>query len=215
VRFASALVGGMLAGIAWHITGWIFTLAVAGSTNYAAIYSSLAVLIIFMIWLYVNWLIVLVGAEIAFCHQNLKFLTLRKEVFHLSSKLLEKLSIVVMYFVGYNFFNERSPWTVSSLTTEIGLPREPVEETIRELMQKNLLVETRDNPPVLMPARSLEKITVGDIVEAVRTNDETDLIERKYLSLPAVDEVTSNMENARKEALGGITLKDLITKDKK
>jgi DNA-binding IscR family transcriptional regulator len=120
-----------------------------------------------------------------------------------------------MYFVGYNFFNERSPWTVSSLTTEIGLPREPVEETIRELMQKNLLVETRDNPPVLMPARSLEKITVGDIVEAVRTNDETDLIERKYLSLPAVDEVTSNMENARKEALGGITLKDLITKDKK
>lgn len=215
VRFASALVGGMLAGIAWHITGWIFTLAVAGSTNYAAIYSSLAVLIIFMIWLYVNWLIVLVGAEIAFCHQNLKFLTLRKEVFHLSSKLMEKLSIIVMYFVGYNFFNERNPWTVSSLTTEIGLPREPVEETIRELMQKNLLVETRDNPPVLMPARSLEKITVGDIVEAVRTNDETDLIERKYLSLPAVDEVTSNMENARKEALGGITLKDLITKDKK
>lgn len=215
VRFASAFVGGLLAGIAWHITGWIFTLAVAGSTNYAAIYSSLAVLIIFMIWLYVNWLIVLVGAEIAFCHQNLKFLTLRKEVFHLSSKLLEKLSIIVMYFVGYNFFNERSPWTVSSLTTEIGLPREPVEETIRGLMQKNLLVETRDNPPVLMPARSLEKITVGDIVEAVRTNDETDLIERKYLSLPAVDEVTSNMENARKEALGGITLKDLITKDKK
>jgi len=215
VRFASALVGGMLAGIAWHITGWIFTLAVAGSTNYAAIYSSLAVLIIFMIWLYVNWLIVLVGAEIAFCHQNLKFLTLRKEVFHLSSKLMEKLSIIVMYFVGYNFFNERNPWTVSSLTSEIGLPREPVEETIRELMQKSLLVETRDNPPVLMPARSLEKITVGDIVEAVRTNDETDLIERKYLSLPAVDEITSSMENARKEALGGITLKDLITKDKK
>jgi membrane protein len=215
VRFTSALVGGILAGIAWHITGWIFTLAVAGSTKYAAIYSSLAVLVIFMIWLYINWLIVLVGAEIAFCHQNLKFLTLKREVFHLSSKLMEKLSVVVMYMVGYNFYNELKGWTVSSLTAEIGLPREPVMETVMELKHKNLLVETLDNPPILVPTRSLEKITVREIVEAVRTNDETDIIERKYLSVPAVDDVTARMENAMNEALGNINLKDLVTKDDK
>lgn len=215
VRFSSALVGGILAGIAWHITGWIFTLAVAGSTNYAAIYSSLAVLVIFMIWLYINWLIVLVGAEIAFCHQNLKFLTLRKEVFHLSSKLMEKLSVIVMYMVGYNFYNELKGWTLSSLTAEIGLPREPVMETVMELKRRNLLVETLDSPPMLVPTRSLEKITIREILEAARTNEETDVIERKYLSLPAVDAVTARMENAMSEALGNITLKDLVTKDNK
>ena len=213
VRFSSALVGGILAGIAWHITGWIFTLAVAGSTNYAAIYSSLAVLVIFMIWLYINWLIVLVGAEIAFCHQNLKFLTLRKEVFHLSSKLMEKLSVIVMYMVGYNFYNELKGWTLSSLTAEIGLPREPVMETVMELKHRNLIVETLDNPPMLVPTRSLEKITIREIVEAARTNEETDVIERKYLSVPAVDDVTARMENAMNETLGNITLKDLVTKD--
>ncbi len=215
VRFGSALVGGILAGIAWHITGWIFTLAVAGSTNYAAIYSSLAVLVIFMIWLYINWLIVLVGAEIAFCHQNLKFLTLRKEVFHLSSKLMEKLSVIIMYMVGYNFYNELKGWTLSSLTAEIGLPREPVMETVMELKHRNLLVETLDNPPMLVPTRSLEKITIREIVEAVRTNEETGVIEKKYLSVPAVDDVTARMENAMNEALGSITLKDLVTKDNK
>lgn len=215
VRFGSALVGGVLAGIAWHVTGWIFTVAVASSTKYAAIYSGLAVLIIFMIWLYVNWLIVLVGAEIAFCHQNLKFLTLRKEVFNLSSKLMEKLSIIVMYRVGYNFYNELRGWTLNSLISEIGLPREPVEETVNELKQKNLLIETGDNPPCLVPPRSLEKITLGEIVAAVRTNDQTDIIERKYLSVPAVDDITARMEKAVNEALGGLTLKDLITRDEK
>jgi len=71
VKFKSALIGGAIAGIAWQTTGWIFAFSVAKSTRYAAIYSSLAMLILFMIWLYVNWLIMLIGAQIAYCHQNL------------------------------------------------------------------------------------------------------------------------------------------------
>ncbi|HML94162.1 MAG TPA: YihY/virulence factor BrkB family protein [Thermodesulfobacteriota bacterium] len=212
VKSFSALVGGAVAGIAWHITGWIFTVAVASSTKYAAIYSGLAVLIIFMIWLYINWLIVLVGAQVAFCHQNLKFLTLRREVFNLGPKLMEKLSIIVMYRVAYNFYNELDGWTLASLIAETGLPREPVADTVNELMRKNLLVETRDNPPRLVPPRSIEKIRLREIMAAVRTNDRTDFVERKYLSVPAVDEITDRVENAVNEALGDLTLKDLVTR---
>ena len=46
----------------------------AGSTQYAAIYSSLAILIIFMIWLYVSWIVVLVGASVSFYMQHTKCL---------------------------------------------------------------------------------------------------------------------------------------------
>lgn len=215
VKFFSALVGGAVAGIAWHITGWIFTVAVASSTKYAAIYSGLAVLIIFMIWLYINWLIVLIGAQVAFCHQNLKFLTLRREVFNLGPKLMEKLSIIVMYRVAYNFYNGLGAWTLGSLIAGTGLPREPVVETVNELMQKNLLIETKDNPPCLIPPRSIEKIRVREIISAVRTTDQTDLVEKKYLSVPAVDEITDRVENAVNEALGDLTLKDLVTRDEK
>ncbi|MCC6711976.1 MAG: YihY/virulence factor BrkB family protein [Candidatus Dadabacteria bacterium] len=215
VKFLSALVGGAVAGVAWHITGWIFTVAVASSTKYAAIYSGLAVLIIFMIWLYINWLIVLVGAQVAFCHQNLKFLTLRREAFNLGPKLMEKLSIIVMYRVAYNFYNELDGWTLASLIAETRLPREPVVDTVNELMRKNLLVETRDNPPRLVPPRSIEKIRLREIMAAVRTNDRTDLVEKKYLSVPAVDEITGKVENAVNEALGDLTLKDLVTRGEK
>lgn len=210
VSFKSALLGGILAGAAWHATGWIFTIAVASSTNYAAIYSSLAVLLIFMIWLYLNWLIVLIGAQVTFCHQNLRFLTLKKEVFNLSTKLREKLSMIVMYLVGYNFYYGLHRWTLDTLTARLSLPREPVEESVRELTQNKLIIETGDNPPCLVPSRALERITLKEIVDATRTNYETDMVEKKYLSMPEVDLVTARVENAINEALAELSLKDLV-----
>jgi membrane protein len=210
VHIKSALTGGLAAGIAWHATSWVFHLAVASSTRYAAIYSSLAVLVIFMIWLYLNWLIVLVGAELTFCHQNLKFLTLRTEVFNLSTKLKEKLSLIIMYLIGYNYFNDLGMWTLESLTERLGLPHEPVEEAVNDLTQHNLIIETADLPPCFVPSRVLEKITLKEIIDATRTNYETDLVEKKYLSMHEVDLVTGKVESAINDALGETSLKDLV-----
>lgn len=210
VQIKSALVGGVCAGIAWHATSWFFHVAVASSTKYAAIYSGLAVLIIFMIWLYLNWLIVLIGAQITFCYQNLRFLTLKKEVFNLSTKLREKLSLIIMYLIGYNFYYDLNRWTTDSLTERLRLPHEPVEDAVSDLTQNKLIIETGDNPPCFVPSRALEKITLKEIVDATRTNYETDLVEKKYLSMPEVDVVTGRVENAINEALGDTSLKDIV-----
>src|SRR5689334_17287683 len=48
VRLLSALFGGVTAGILWQLVGTAFAAFVAGSTRYAAIYSSFAVLIVFL-----------------------------------------------------------------------------------------------------------------------------------------------------------------------
>ncbi len=210
VQVRAASIGGALAAIVWHITSWIFTFSVASSTRYAAIYSSLAVLIIFMIWLYLNWLILLVGAQITFCIQNLKFLTVKKEVFNLSTKLREKLSLMIMYLIGYNFYNDLQRWTLLSLTDFLRLPQEPVEEAVSELENNKLIIETGDNPPYLVPSRALEKITLREVLEATRTNYETDMIEKKYMSMPEVDTITRRVDNAISAALGDMSLKDII-----
>lgn len=56
----------MVGGIAWQTAGWLFAVFVASSSKYAAIYSSFAILVLFMIWLYVSWLVLLFGASLAF-----------------------------------------------------------------------------------------------------------------------------------------------------
>ena len=63
VRIGPAATGGIVAGIVWQTTGWAFTAFIASSTRYTAIYSSFAILVLFLIWLYLNWMILLVGAH--------------------------------------------------------------------------------------------------------------------------------------------------------
>src|ERR687891_1359651 len=65
VRLSSALIGGGSAGVLWQLVGMGFAAFVANSAQYAAIYSSFAIMIVFLIWLYTGWLIFLIGAEVA------------------------------------------------------------------------------------------------------------------------------------------------------
>ena len=74
VRVSAAFVGAAVAGLLWNTAGWAFASFVVSSTQYTAIYSAFAALIIFMIWLYVSWLILLIGANIAFYYQHPEYL---------------------------------------------------------------------------------------------------------------------------------------------
>lgn len=214
VKLKSALVGGAIAAVAWHLTSWVFTISIASSTRYAAIYSSLALLIIFMIWIYLNWLIMLIGAQIAFCYQNLNFLTIQKEVINLSTKLKEKLSFIVMFLIGYNFYHNKHRWSLETLIEHLKLPQDPVEEAVKELKRSKLIIETGDEPPYLVPSMSIEKIKLKDILCSTRTSYQTEELESKYFSLPEVDSVTRDVERAIDNVLGEKSLKDLVTSDK-
>lgn len=210
VKFKSAFIAGAIAGIAWQTTGWVFAISVAKSTKYAAIYSSLAVLILFMIWLYVNWLILLIGAQIAYCHQNLDTLDLGRTIFKLSSKVKEKLVFVIMYLIGYNFYHDLDKWTFDALVKELGLPQESVDRALSELQDKKLILETGEDPSYYLPAKDLEVITLNEIINAARTNKETMLLESRYLSNPQIDKITGDVDNAIHDALGQKTLKDIV-----
>lgn len=70
VNFLSGLIGGAVSSVLWQIAGWTFSSFIVESTNYAAVYASLATPMIFMVWIQVSWLIVLFGACVAYYHQH-------------------------------------------------------------------------------------------------------------------------------------------------
>src|SRR5262245_8884775 len=70
VQLSSALAGRVTAGILWTITGKLFASFVATSAQYSAIYSGFAIGVVALIWVYLSWLILLLGADVAFYHQN-------------------------------------------------------------------------------------------------------------------------------------------------
>jgi len=69
VAFRSALVGALSAAFLFEAGKHIFARATGAWVNLSLIYGSLAVLPIFLVWLYYTWIIVLLGLEIAYTHQ--------------------------------------------------------------------------------------------------------------------------------------------------
>lgn len=211
VRFGSAVLGGVVAGTLWQTAGWAFASFVASSAQYPAIYSGFAVVILFMIWLYFNWLILLIGAVISFCHQNLKFLTLKREAFNLSNRLKEKLSFLIMYLIGYNYYHNKERWTLGSLVDRLKLPEEPIQNTLKNLEMKGLVLEAGDNPAEYLPAKDIETITLTEILDSARTNKEDPRsVERRSFSAPQVDDIMSKVDEAVESALKEKTVKDLV-----
>jgi membrane protein len=64
VRFRLAFAGGLLAGAAFEVAKYGFRFYATHFASYQAIYGALAALPLFLIWLYVSWIIVLVGAAV-------------------------------------------------------------------------------------------------------------------------------------------------------
>jgi len=64
INIRNALIGGLLAGTILQMAQWLHIHFQFGVSRYNAIYGTLALLPVFMIWIYTSWVIVLAGMEI-------------------------------------------------------------------------------------------------------------------------------------------------------
>ena len=65
VDWREALIGGLVAGIAFEIARRLFSFSISMGGGYRAIYGALAAFPVFLIWIYLFWLITLLGAVVA------------------------------------------------------------------------------------------------------------------------------------------------------
>ena len=61
VHVQAAILGALVAGALWGAIGWGFASLVVTSTRNELVYSSFAIVVLFVTWLYIGWLIFLVG----------------------------------------------------------------------------------------------------------------------------------------------------------
>lgn len=212
VQFRAALVGGVLAGVLWKITGWGFAAFIASSAKYAAIYSSFAILILLLIWMYLSWLILLVGSQIAYFVQNPKFMTLHRVRFVLSNRLREQLALQLMYLVGYHHLHGLPPWRLEQLIQRLDLPDEPVNRMLRVLTDTGYLAEVQDgDATVYLPQHDLETIRLAGLLDAVRSAGESRFLSVGQLTTDeAVTGVMAALGEALQEGLQQRTLRDLV-----
>jgi membrane protein len=214
VRLKSAFTGAVVAALLWKLTGWVFKSFIAGSTNYSAIYSGFAILIVFMIWLYLSWLILLVGATVAFYHQHPERTSSRQQVMRLSSRLREKIALLVMLRIAQSFHYDSDKFTRQKLGKNLDIATEALSLVITPLQQHGLLTESSDRNPVYLPGRSLEHIKIKEIWDAVRCAQESaHLNPDNVASDQAIDSLLNSIDESIAATLDDISLLDLVKRD--
>ena len=179
VRLGPALTGGVVGGILWQSAGWAFALFAASSTRYAAIYSSFAILILFMLWLYLSWLILLFGAAVSFYIQHPEHLVARSGEPRLSNRMRERLALVMMSMIARHHLEGGAPWSTDALAHTLRMPVRAVDAVLGALRTRGILASTSDEPPAWLPARDLAGVNAKELLDAVRAAGEDRYLERR------------------------------------
>ena len=114
VRLWPALIGAVVAGIAWAAVGILFTRFVEYSSRLTLVYAGFAAVIAVVMWTYFGWLILLTGAQLSFYIQNPSYLRFGLRQLHLSAAELEQLALTVTFLVAHNAATGRPRYTLDA-----------------------------------------------------------------------------------------------------
>lgn len=201
VRLSSAFVGGATAGILWQLVGTVFALFVANSTRYAAIYSGFAIMIVFLIWLYVGWLIFLIGAEVAYFHQHPSAFVREALPGGKGHRFQEWLALSALIEITQRHLTHAPPWRSTELAGHLGVSS--LESLIDEFVRAGILLRAADPEGVAL-ARPADAVSVKDVLDIVgHSNAPTGA------NAGPAAHVLSRRDQAVQQALEGATLGSL------
>lgn len=210
VRLKSALVGGIAGGFLWATTSVLFAAFVVDSTKNNAIYASFAIPVSALIWLYLNWLILLIGSQLAFYFQNPAYLRIGRRDPRLSNSMRERLALDIMLSVAREFRNPGGGITVDTLSGQLKIPGLALSPVVGELEDAGLLTVTEKE--CLQPGREMARITLNDIVTVVRQSGETGSYREPKWS-PEIDALGDELDAAVENTVADKTLPELLGDD--
>ncbi len=170
VRFRSALLGGLVGGVLFTIAQVAYIGLNVGAARYNAVFGGVAFLPLLLVWIYFEWLIMLIGAEVAFAHQQLPLYRREVRAARLGQGAREVVGIAVALQVARLYARGEAPVSTGALSEQLDVPVRNVREVAAALEEAGILAETglREHGEGLLPARPLEQIQVADVLRALR-----------------------------------------------
>jgi membrane protein len=211
VATVSAVVGGAVSALIWLIAGWAFAMFVAGAGSYTAIYSAFASLILFLLWLNVNWLILLIGAAIAFYHEHPEYMPLGPGPAILSNRCRERLALGAMQAIAEAQYAGLPLPTTADLRRRLRVPEETMTRMLTALADADLVTTTAETPPRWVALRPFESTDVKTLLDAIRRAGERRGLDLSRVAVDApVAAVEERIDAAIARAVEGRRLKDLL-----
>jgi len=169
VRFASALLGGVVAAILFSLAQYGYVQFNVGVMRYNTVFGSIAFLPLLMVWIYFCWAIILLGAEVAYAHQTLALYRREVRGAPAGAAARESIGLAIAVELARAFRDGRPPWSVDALSDFLDIPLRTVRDVTGELEAVGILVPSASEPVGgYQIGRPLDRIHVADVLMALR-----------------------------------------------
>jgi membrane protein len=162
VRWRDGVLGAAVAAVVIEILKIGFSVYIGTMSSYQTVYGAIAAIPIFLLWMYLSWMAVLLGAVVA---ANLPTWRVDERLAHLSSGGVRLGFSLALLAVLARAQRRGDVCHMTDLVTELGVPTSVVDEHLQELARAGFTAPTQDGGWVL--AWNPETATLHDLYVAL------------------------------------------------
>ncbi len=155
VNVSSALAGALFSAILWNLARTLFDRSIKIFPAYNLI-QSVGVVPYFLVWLYINWVIILFGVIIAYSAQNYHFL-LRENLTYTARILDPVVLLVMLFYAGKQFVSGKGAVNLSDLRNLCPIPPSDFAQHVDYLERNGFIARVGENDAIIL-AQPPEKI---------------------------------------------------------
>ncbi|MCO5171294.1 MAG: YihY family inner membrane protein [Planctomycetes bacterium] len=211
VRLGPAFAGALVATTLWVATKWALATSSSALVGYDTLYGSMAIIPITMFWLYLSWLIVILGAEMTFALQNVRSQR-REELATETNELFRELvALRLVATISRAFEHGATPPTSEALADRIGAPHALCARLLYHLAEDGLLRDVDvDDGRGFVPARPIDRITVSDVIDSLREREGISFDLAWGEDLPLLTQHLGRANAAAKALASRVTLRQVV-----
>jgi membrane protein len=192
VEYVPALAGGIFGGFSWYLVEIFYIKLQIGVAKYNAIYGSFATLPLFFLFIYVAWVVFLLGAEVAFAFQFWKHYQWEKV--KLSPVIRLAMAFDIME-AALNDFTARRITNKSSLARHLGKADNSISLIVNELVEGGMLRQVTGKLEGYVPAAPSAQLKPVEIMDIIFGKDIPEILKGCGLANKALKAARQSLDS--------------------
>ncbi len=167
VRWKSALVGTFL----WNFGNWVFATFIVeyySSGPQAQIYARLAVLPLFLLWMFYGWTVLLFAAQVSYAHQNLYKLIWQQKHPYIGTMFQEMIGLKILLRVHQQHELYKISSSEENLSDYLHIPEDVINRTAQQLVNLKYLLLLDGHDRCYRPAGPSDKVFISEVLFNLR-----------------------------------------------
>ncbi len=211
VKVRPALIGSLVAAVLWEGAKQGFGLYVSRAVSYSAIYGTLGLFPLFLLWLYLSWLIVLFGLEITYTLQAMKGRKFKYTTSTQQNPMIDPQWVLPISAQIARSFEQGQSLNSRGIAEQLNLPIKAVSHLVAELEKAgyvNRLSHDGEGEAPVSLSRPPGGITIESLLElssSLRVNTDRHRRRPEW-------QLLRELSDAELESVKGQTMADLLSR---